>query len=197
MARTLSGAMQAQLAGAAIAPILFVELLFPGGPVRMWSGLGSIAWDSKTWLGTGELLGISSIEETSAVESTSATITLSGIPSSMVSAAYNEFAQGRPARVWLGLLVVETGAVVADPVQIFGGRMDVIADQDSGETATISVTAESNLADLSRLRVRFFTDTDQQRFFEGDRSLRFVASIQDRPIYWAQADKPGLPQAVR
>ena len=85
--------------------------------------------------------------------------------------------------------------MIADPIQIFAGRMDTISDQDDGTTAQIAVTAESNLADLDRLRVRYLTDQDQQRLFEADRSLRFISSVQDRPVYWGTNSKAGAPSA--
>jgi hypothetical protein len=189
--------MQTELAQPQLAPILFVELDFASGFIRMWSGVGPITWSGQTWTGGGQLLEVSSVEETKAVEATAASITLSGVPSELVSVAYGDFSQGRPVRIWLGLLNVTTGAVLADPVQIFAGRMDTIGDSDSGETATIAVSAESNLADLDRLRARYYTDQDQQRLFESDRSLRYIPSMQDRPITWGSAGSANTPQAAQ
>ena len=62
--------------------------------------------------------------------------------------------------------------------------MDVMTIEDAGETASISLSAESRLIDLERARVRRFTDNDQQNQFSGDTSLRFVASLQDKEIAW-------------
>jgi hypothetical protein len=197
MTRALTSTAQAELAKAQIVPVLFVELDFASGFIRMWSGVGPISWTGQTWTGGGELLEVSSIEETTAVEATAAAITLSGVPSTLVAVAYSDFSQGRPVRIWLGLLDVNSGAVLSDPVQIFAGRMDTIGDSDSGETATIAVSAESNLADLDRLRARFYTDQDQARIFEGDRSLRYIPSIQDRPITWGSAGNGNAPQAAQ
>lgn len=197
MTRGIPSATQAELAQPQLAPVLFVELDFASGFIRMWSGIGPVTWSGETWTGGGQLLAVSSIEETKAVEATAASITLSGVPSELVSVAYGDFSQGRPARIWLGLLNIATGAILADPVQIFAGRMDTISDTDSGDTATIAVSAESNLADLDRLRARYFTDQDQQRTFEGDRSLRYIPSIQDRPITWGAAGSVNTPQAAQ
>jgi hypothetical protein len=189
--------MTTEVAKAAVAPIMFVELFFASGVVRCWNGIGAVTWNGSTWVGTGELLSISSIEETKSIESTQVTITLSGVPSALVAVAYGDFSQGRTARVYLGMMNVAAGTIIADPIQIFGGRLDTISDQDDGESATLTVSAESNLADLDRLRVRFFTDQDQQRIFESDRSLRFMASVQDRPVYWGTANKVGTPTATK
>ncbi len=194
MARTLTGAMSAALAAKQLAPIVFIEGDFSGGFVRMWNGIGAIVWDGKVWLGGGQLLGISQIEETRAIEATSISVSLAGVDPAMVSIAYDDFSQGRALRAWLGLMDVPTAQIVTDPVAIFQGRMDTISDSDDGTQAVITVTAESNLADLKRLRARFYTDQDQQRLFPGDRSLRYLPSLQDRPVYWGVREgSPQLP----
>lgn len=188
MSRSLTGAMASALAAKQVVPVIFAELDFLSGFVRMWSGTGSIVWDGKTWLGVGLLMAIGQFDEVSAIEATSTAISLSGVPPSMISQAYGDFSQGRAAKLWLGLLDVNSSQVIADPVSIFQGRMDTISDSDNGEEATITVSAESNLADLKRLRTRFHTDQDQQRLFPGDRSLRFLPSMQDRPVLWGTKD---------
>jgi hypothetical protein len=196
MSRTIAPATQAELAQSQLAPVLFVELDFASGFIRLWSGVGPITWNGQTWTGGGQLLEVSSIEETKAVEATAASITLSGVPSELVAVAYGDFSQGRPVRIWLGLMNMNNGTILENPVQIFAGRMDTIGDADSGETATIAVSAESNLADLDRLRVRYYTDQDQQRIFEGDRSLRYIPSMQDRPVTWGSAGSGASPTAA-
>ena len=196
MSRAFTSAMQTALASGAIAPVIFVSMDFESGFVRVWSGYGTITWGGYTWVGGGQLMALGQVEETKALEAMSLTLSLSGVPSSIVSVAYSDFSQGRPVIVWLGLMTIETGAIIADPAQIFAGRMDTISDQDEGQTATISVTAESNLADLDRLRVRYFTDQDQKRLFPSDASLRFVPAIQDTPIFWGTAGQSGQPRAA-
>lgn len=193
MTRTLPGALATEIAQAQLAPAILAELDFTSGFVRAWNGIGTLAWNGKEWLGTGELMAISQIEETREIEAVGVSLTLSGIPPAMVSAAYNEFSQGRAAKVWLGALNLQSGLLVSDPVSIFQGRMDTISDSDDGAEAVITVTAESNLADLKRMRTRFLTDQDQQRIFPGDRSLRYLSSLQDRPVYWgARQSSPPL-----
>lgn len=197
MARDLAGPMASAVASNAVAPLLFVELDFAtAGYVRAWNGVGPVLWDSKTWLGTGELMSISEITETRAIERTTVSLSLSGVDSALVAVAYGDFSQGRPARVWLGAMDTQTGHIVADPYQIFAGRMDTINDADDGNTATITITAESSLADLKRIRARYMTNMDQQRIFPGDESFRFMPSLQEVPIFWgSRTGTPQVPQS--
>lgn len=193
MSRTLPGALSTAVAQTALAPVILAELDFSSGFVRVWNGVGTMVWNGKDWLGTGALMRLSPIEETREIEAVGLSLALSGVPSAMVAVAYGDFSQGRPAKVWLGALDIASGAMVSDPVAIFQGRMDTISDSDDGAEAVITVTAESNLADLKRLRARFLTDQDQQRIFPGDRSLRYLSSLQERPVYWgARQSSPPL-----
>lgn len=169
-----------------ISPVVFAEMEFSGGTIRLWSGVGTVRWDGKDWIGGGRLIAIGDIAETKRLEANPFTLSLSGVPSELVAVAYGDFSQGRPIRVYLGLLNVNAGTIITDPVQIFAGRMDTIGDDDDGSTSRITVTAESNLSDLKRIRARYFTNQDQLRLLN-DRSLRYVASLQDRPIYWGTA----------
>lgn len=184
MSRELTGGMAGEIVKAELAPVVFIEGDFSGGYARMWNGVGPIVWDAKTWLGGGRLLSFGPVQETRAVEATRMSVALSGVDSSLVSVAYGDFSQGRSLIVWLGAMDQRTAQIVSDPVQVFAGRMDTISDSDDGSEAVITVTAESSLADLKRIRTRFLTDQDQQRFYPGDRALRYIPNLQDIPIFW-------------
>tara|TARA_R100000315_G_C5229780_1_gene140735 strand:+ start:1280 stop:1891 length:612 start_codon:yes stop_codon:yes gene_type:complete len=182
MSRNLTTAVQNQLAASELEPFFAIKLAFDSGDVRIWTGYTDITVASETYIGGGQLLSISPIEETVEVAARGVNLALNGIDSSLVSVALTESYQGRAAKVYLG--VISSGAVVADPYLVFDGRMDVMTIEDAGETASISLSAESRLIDLERARVRRFTDNDQQNQFPGDTSLRFVADLQDKEIAW-------------
>lgn len=184
MSRPLTGAMASEVAKPELAPVTFVEGDFTSGFARMWNGIGPIVWDGKTWLGGGKLLGIGPLGETRDVEATQATVSLSGVDAVHLALAYGEFSQGRPLTIWLGAIDPLSAQIVSDPVQIFSGRMDTIGDADDGSEAVVTITAVSSLTDLKRIRARYLTDQDQQRVFPGDRSLRYMPSLQDARVYW-------------
>ena len=182
MSRDLTTAVQNQLAASELEPFFAIKLAFDSGDVRIWTGYTDITVASETYIGGGQLLSISPIEETVEIAARGVNLALNGINSSLVSVALTESYQGRAAQVYLG--VISCGSVVSDPYLVFDGRMDVMTIEDAGETATISLSAESRLIDLERARVRRFTDNDQQNQFSGDTSLRFVADLQNKEIAW-------------
>ncbi len=185
MTRAISAAMLAALQGQSLRPVILFESEFPSGFLRLWSGLGSIVWDGRTWVGAGTLLGVAAVEETTDVVASGTAVTLSAVPTDLVSLVIGEAQQGAPGRLWLGLLDAG-GALIADPVAWFTGRLDVPTISDGAETCTVTVTYESRLIDLGRAREWRLTDESQKALYPGDRGLEYVTTIQDRPIAWGR-----------
>ena len=182
MSRNLTSAVQTQLAATELQPFFAIKLNFDSGALRLWTGYGDITVNSETYTGGGQLLGVSAIEETVEVAAKGVSMSLNGIDASLVSLALTENYQTRSAKIYLGFL--SSGAVVADPYLIFDGRMDVMTIDDNGETANISLTAESRLIDLERARERRYTSDDQKVRHPNDTGLDFVASLQEKEIAW-------------
>jgi hypothetical protein len=185
MSRDLTAALTTEFTASSFRPILFFEGEFDGGFTRVWSGLGTIEWDSKSWTGVGYLGGISPIDESGDVRANGVAVSLSGIPSSLVSTALQSARQGLPGKIWIGALD-STGAVVADPYLAFHGRLDVPEIDDGGDTATITITYESRLIDLERPRERRYTAQDQRIDYSDDQGFDFVNSLQDKQLTWGR-----------
>ena len=183
MTRSLTTAFKNETLASEITPIALVELDFSGGAVRMWTGQGDLAWDSKTWTGTGTLLNIEPVQESTDIAAHGVQMQLNGVPSDLLSTILTEHYQGRSAVIYLAALNSSL-AVIADPFVLWSGRMDVMQIQDSAETATITMNAENRLIDLERQRERRYTDLDQQNFSPGDKGLQHVAAQLDRQLNW-------------
>lgn len=185
MSRDLTAGMIAAVQDGTVRPVLIAEIDTAGGTVRVWNGIGDLAWDSQTWTGVGDLGGASPVKETADIEATNCRFTLSGIASAMISIALGQVRWGRTAKLWLGLLDAD-GDLIADPYLLFSGFTDVPAIDEGAETATITVTAESRLVDLDRPRVRRYTPEDQAIDFPADKGFEFVAALQDAEIVWGR-----------
>jgi hypothetical protein len=183
MSRGLTAGMLAALSQGIFRPVIFVEAEFVSGYLRLFSGLGTKSWNSQTWYGAGDLMVVSAISDTEELKATAMSIAVSGIPSANISRALDECRPNYPVRVWFGALDVD-GSVIADPVQCFDGKMDVPTIDQGGDSCTISITVETELADLQRARVRRYTDEDQKSVYPGDRFCEFVTKIQDANFTW-------------
>ena len=183
MSRTITPAVIAELASGQVRPAIFFEAQFPSGFLRLWSGLGSITWGGQTWVGAGTLMGIGAIEESADVVATGTTISLSGIPTDLVSLCLADARQGMPGKVWIGFMSA-AGAVIADPILAFAGRLDVPSIMDGAERCEIQITYESRLIDLNRSREWRYTHESQQQFSAGDRGFEYVSALQDKELRW-------------
>ncbi len=182
--RTISASLSTALQADRVYPLLLVEALFDSGALRLWNGDGALTALGETWTGTGLMLGISPIEETAEIRATGVNISLSGIPSAIVSIALAEDYQGRVARVYVGAFDASTGAVITDPILAFQGSIDTMPISEGGDTATIVVAVESRLIQLEKASLRRYTAQDQKVEFPLDTGLDHVAAIQDVTIVW-------------
>lgn len=187
MSRDLTSAVQAELLKMKLRPAIFVEGQFTSGMLRVWSGIGTISWNGQSWTGVGNLGGISPISEGTEPHADGVELSLSGIPSELITKALGECRPNAPVKIWFGFLD-ESDAVIADPYQSFGGRMDVPSIDEGGETSTIRLRVENRLVDFNRARERRFTHEDQQIDFPGDLGFEYVAGLQEWNGVWG---KPG------
>lgn len=180
MARTVPAAILTALGQPNVAPFYAVEFDFDTAPVRFWTGYGDRTIEGNTYLGAGSLIGISGLEEVSDLSAKSATISLTGVPPELVSLALQEPYQNRGCRILFGVTNVD------DVVEVFGGFMDVMTIEDSGDTSTISLTVESKLVQLERPKIRRYTHESQQARYPGDTFFSFVADLQDKEVVWGR-----------
>ncbi len=184
MSRDITAPMVTASEAAVARPVLAAELDFASGFVRANSSPYTIVIDGNTYLGVGTLGKISAVQEGSELQAYGITLTLSGIPGELVSIALNEYYQGRSCRVLLALLD-DNHQVIASPTVLWSGRMDTM-DIELGDTATISVTAESRLVDWERPRIRRYTSEDQRAAYPGDKGFEFVPQMQEKELVWGR-----------
>lgn len=185
MSRDLTPDFATALAARELRPVIFYEGAFASGPLRLWSGLTEIDWAGQSWSGAGALLGLGSVEETGSVVASGTVVSLSGVPPDLVQLAIAEARQGLPGKLWLGLLT-ETGAIIADPVLAFAGRLDVPEITDDAETCRITISYESRLIDLNTARSWRYTHESQKAIWPDDRGFEYVTAIQDQEIKWGR-----------
>jgi hypothetical protein len=184
MSRDLTTTLLNALSDDVVEPFFAVELLFDTAPIRMWTGLGEATIDGNTYIGTGNLLNISSVEETSEIAVRGATITLSGMNSEVISLALQSAYQGRVCNLYFGVV---SGTTYSGLTQIFSGYMDEMNIDEGAEFGTIELKVENKLIDLERARVRRFSSGYQKTKYPGDKGLDFVEDLQDKEIVWGRS----------
>jgi hypothetical protein len=208
MSRSLSPTFLAQLGSTgACRPVLFVELAFADNTLYLFGGVGKFtpagpAYSAaatfpygQTWTGLGWLAKVSTIPQTTKVQAQNVTLSLSGIPSNLVLEAVGQVRISGSATVWLGFFDAN-GNLITDPVQLFAGALDVPTITDSGQTCTISITAENPLLLLNEAPARQFDDADQQIYSPGDLGFSFVDALGNLSLFWPSPYTSGSPYPI-
>jgi hypothetical protein len=175
---TLSDVLSGKIADIA----LFAEMVFDSGTLHMWTGIGDITWDSKTFIGGGNLVGVSSFQETQELQAKGLELTLSGIPEEQIAVALTENTRGRAFKMWLAS--VQNGVVIGTPYRIFTGIMDSLGMKDTGQQATLVLKVESSVIIGQRNKVRRYTAEDQSKYYSTDTGLKGINSLIDKEVVW-------------
>lgn len=181
MSRTIPSALLTALGQTNVAPFYAVEFDFDTAPVRFWTGYGDRTIEGNSYLGAGSLIGISGLEEVGDLSAKSATISLSGVPTELVSLALQEPYQNRACRILFGVVDV------TEVIEVFGGFMDTMDIEDSGDSSIITLTVESKLVQLERAKERRYTHESQQSRYSGDTFFSFVSDLQDKDVIWGRS----------
>ena len=183
MARTIGSSFSTQLSSTQTRPFYAVEFLYTQ-PLRVWTGYGDFTVEGQIYTGLGNLISISSVQETAETKASGVKIVASGINTDVLSTALNQTQQGVIVNVYFGVLTTTSNAlaVVDDPYEIFSGFVDSVNINESGDTSTISFDIESKLISLERPLDFRYTDQDQKHFFPNDKGLEFVDDLQDKSI---------------
>lgn len=180
MSRTVPAALVTALAQEQIEPYYAISVAFDSGTVRLWTGHGDRTIGGQTFTGAGELLSFGDMSEVSDLSAQNATVVLSGLSSTILSAALSEPYQGRQVTIYFG----ETS--VSDYVEVFSGLADVMPIANDGTTVTVSLSIESRLTLLQRPNVRRYTPASHLARHTNDSFFRFVAALQDKEIAWGR-----------
>jgi hypothetical protein len=190
--------MAAALSASQVRMALFAALQFGDNTIYVWSGLGNMTWNGMTFQGVGSLGMIEGLSEGSTVEAKGVKLSLSGIPSALVSEVLFEVRVLRTAQIWLALYDANL-SLIADPLLSYQGRMDQPEIVDDAEHCTVTINLENVLVDLNRAVNRRYTDVDQQLDLADtltrlglasttiDTGFTHVAGLQEQITFWGRS----------
>ena len=212
MSRELDSGFINQLSQDTIYPFFTVSLQFQSGEVNLWTGEKNLNVGGTSYVGTGSLLNISEIEETTEMAVRGATLSLSGMDASVISLALSEPYQGRPCSIGFGVFngFSAVGALLTENVtesfllkeddglillegdlfhtEIFAGYMDTMDITEAADSSTIKLSVVNKLVDLERSRSIRYNSAAQKLIYPEDKGLDFVESIADQELFWGIGD---------
>lgn len=178
--------------------------------LRLWTGVGTLVVEGISYAGAGTLLGISAVEETTETAARGADITITGLPSEVLSLALSTPYQGRTCKIYFGMFAkgslqkestnfifledssrIELEDRSTGLTEIFCGYMDQMNINEGADTGTVQVKVENKLIDLERARVaRYTSEYQRSRNIAGasdDAGFNFVTSMQDQKLAWGRS----------
>tara|TARA_R110000868_G_scaffold104686_1_gene288569 strand:+ start:1227 stop:1805 length:579 start_codon:yes stop_codon:yes gene_type:complete len=189
MSRDITTAFNDALTNRVVKPLLAVKLDFSDGILRMWNGYGDLTMtvdgSSQTFTGGGDLMGVSQIEESSMLQMSGVTLTLSGIKSSLIATALSATYTNRDGAIYLGLINT-AGNIVSDSYTLFKGKMDVLNISEGEETTMIQLKLENRLITFEKPANRMYTLEDQKVDYPNDLGFEFIPDLQDKEIIWGK-----------
>ena len=166
----------------------FVKIVVPDYAILTFSDYHkNYTVDGTNYTGLGSLMSIGQNRDEIRATSADTTVTVAGIPTTVVSDILNYPLNGCAMQVWRVFFNPETGAMLSitgNPLQKFKGYVDNFAiTEEPGSyteagTVVLTFTARSQMDLLARKRAgRATNPTDEKRFFPNDLSMDRVPTL--------------------
>jgi len=177
LSRYASSTNQTEGDKARIGMFIACALDFSSGFVRAHNAIGDYTWGGNTYNGVGKFGGIEVAEESMDMVPRAITLTLSGVDSSLISTATTENYQGRAATLFMGLVNLDTNALIDTPETLRVMRMNQMTII-LGEQSSIQLSLEQRMRMAPRVARN--TDADLKLLYS---SARFFDLLPKIPLF--------------
>lgn len=178
-----SGAEQA----VQLRPVHLFTIYLDTATIRISDAHKELRWGGDTWLAGGHALGFTGLEETSALEVTTVTISLSAVDQSFISLLLAQHFIDRRVTIHLALLDEDDRLTIAPRLQ-FDGRVDspVIADDPVNGKSVIALSATNHWVDFERVPGRHTNGPEQRLYYAGDKGFDFIPQLVSKVLLWGR-----------
>lgn len=189
MSRSLAAATQTHVEGTHVHPVIMCRIDFTPTSIYVHTGLGTIGFESNSYLGVGTLGGLSGLAETENLVPSPITLSLSGIDSNIFGESLDASNYGD--RVFLHIAYRnDDGTVIGTPWNFYKGRIEYSSANRGREGNIVSMVVQHVLAILSKKIATRYTDESQQKKFPGDLGFQFIEQNIGLQLQWGARD-PG------
>jgi hypothetical protein len=149
--------------------LIEIHLLDSSGrpdPLLLSTGMLDIDYDSptapivgsNTYSAQGQFMSMTAINEQFDIVLGKMTITLSGLPTGMISRFVDTEPEGKAVYIYKTFLDLNTLAIIEEPILMFGGETYNVIIQEAKNTCSIGVEVASIFADFDRRSGRATND---------------------------------------
>jgi hypothetical protein len=185
MPRNIDSTLLAALSSGYCEPVHLMQITFRSQVCYAWSGLGSLTWDSNTFLGIGSLGNLGDIKESSEVRADGTSIMLSGIDPVFLAESLTDIWLGAPAYRWLGAVQPGTRTLIGTPYLLFSGQVDKPSIYTGPDKISINLALETRLINHTRASNRRYTANDQHaNGYPDDTGMNWIEKLNDIALKW-------------
>lgn len=143
---------------------------------------------NRTYYGAGGLIGVEPIRAGIGLEVRMLQATLSPLTPEVALLLRGYDTRLSPAEVHRGLLSLETGQLIAEPIRVFRGWVDAlkIRTGEVGGTGEATVTLASAARGLTRALTLTRSDTEMRRRNTGDRFRDYADIAGEVGVWWGE-----------
>jgi len=143
---------------------------------------------NRTYYGAGALIGVEPIRAGIGLEVRMLQATLSPLTPEVALLLRGYDTRLAPAEVHRGLLSLQTGQLIAEPIRVFRGWVDEVKIRtgEVGGTSEATVTLASAARGLTRALTLTRSDTEMRRRNAGDRFRDYADIAGEVGVWWGE-----------
>jgi hypothetical protein len=162
--------------------VIFVELAFPSGTVRVHNSVGTLEFGGNDYLGVGAFGSIEAMEESIDLVDNPVKVTLSSITQEIIDAIQTDDIYNRDADIYLGALNAD-GELEGTPTNWISGYMEH-ASLLLGENNGVVIQIQTRAARLKQRNGKRFTLEDHDQDYSGDLFFEFLDNVIEAQVQW-------------
>jgi len=180
--RTLDSDLKTSAESATFNYVVFVELAFPSGTVRVHNSVGTISFGGNDYLGVGAFGSIEAMEESIDLVDNPVKVTLSSITQEIIDAIQTDDIYNRDADIYLGALNAD-GELEGTPTNWISGYMEH-ASLMVGENNGVVIQIQTRAARLKQRNGKRFNVEDHQQDYSGDLFFEYLSDTIEAQVQW-------------
>lgn len=165
--------------------VMFADLDFLSGHVRVNSSNIAIEFSGNVYAGGGQLVGMGDVVESAALNPEKISLSLAGVDNALVSTVLTESYHGRSATLYIVFLNA-AGEMVATPPVLWEGSMDSMGIETDVGSSTIELIAENRLVIWNQASNLLYSDEHQGLLTANPTDSFFNRSpeLVDKTVKW-------------
>lgn len=192
MPRDLSNSLITDLESNVAEVVHFLEINYSGSTLEWSTASADLTWNSTTWTAIGGAITIDPLPESTGVNDQGASLTLSGVDQTIVSALLGNNFRGRNVNIWL-VHLDDTVSIIGSPIRMFRGfqnsNWQIEETRSHGDNKTVRVTTniQSRLVDKKNpqgIQQNKNAHQNAHSDFSSDLFFEFIQNLPDKNLDW-------------